>query len=117
MVMNGEDCRMHSPHDDETDQAPRHTKHSARRHDVEPRYRPTHPYYYARSYNDEHPEVPRVKRAWLQVGVVDVPPPSTEKVRRVTKKASPAEARSRRLERERHGTASPSEALHGERAI
>ncbi|MDQ2887660.1 MAG: serine hydrolase [Chloroflexota bacterium] len=107
---------MHSPHDDETDQTPRHTKHSARRHDVEPRYRPTHPYYYARSYNDEHPEIPRVKRASLQVGGDDVPPLSTEKVRRATKKASPAEARSQRLERERRGTASPSVAPRSERS-
>lgn len=106
---------MHSPHDDETDQTPRHTKHSARRHDAEPRYRPTHAYYYAQPYHkDEHPEVPRVKRASRQAE--DVPPLSTEKVRRVSsKKASSADTRSRRFERERHGAASPSEALRDDR--
>ncbi len=101
---------MHSPHDDET---PNATKHSTRQHDIELRYRPTRSYYYSRPYHsDEHPEVPRVKRASLGAGAENTAPVSTGKIRRITKKAPGAEAatRSRRLERERHSTSSPSEA-------
>jgi D-alanyl-D-alanine carboxypeptidase len=60
--MNGENWRMYTPppEDDETrDQTPAY---------VAPRYRSARSSYSSRSYhNDEHPEVPRVKRASLGV--------------------------------------------------
>ncbi len=107
---------MHSPHDDETDQTPRHSKHSARRHDVEPRYTPTHSYYYSRPYHsDEHPEVPRVKRASRQANAEDASHVSTEKVRHITKKSPSAATHSRRLEKERRDASSKLEMPRGER--
>src|SRR6266487_765001 len=106
------------PYEDETDETPRHIKHPIQRHKGEARYRPARSYYYSRPYySDEHPEVPKVKRASLHVDAEECPPVSTEKVRRITKKAPSSEPTTQLkcTERDQRGPSSISRTARAEK--
>lgn len=96
------------PHDDETiDQTPEH--YSQR---TGPRYRPARSYSSSRSYyySDEHPEVPKVKRASLGLDEADAQVPSPRKSTRNAKEASQLtyDAKVARPERTLQRSSSPS---------